>query len=86
MAESDSAIERQPKTRVLLVDDEDDFRRPLVKQLQLRGYRVFDVDRGEDAIKMVRHKHPHVIVLDLKMNGMDGIDGMGTSIGEFVPI
>ncbi|MBN1345688.1 MAG: anion permease [Phycisphaerae bacterium] len=62
-----------PKTRVLLVDDEDAFRASLAKQLEVRGYRVFDVNNGEDAIKMVRHRHPQVVVLDLKMPGMDGV-------------
>ncbi len=65
--------EHQGKTRVLLVDDEDQFRTTQAKQLEVRGYRVFQVDNGEDAIKMVRHRHPHVVVLDLRMPGMDGI-------------
>jgi solute carrier family 13 (sodium-dependent dicarboxylate transporter), member 2/3/5 len=62
------------KARVLLVDDEDRFRSSQARQLEIRGYRVFEVDNGEDAIKMVRHKHPHVVVLDLAMPGMDGIE------------
>jgi sodium-dependent dicarboxylate transporter 2/3/5 len=73
MSEDVLSAETKPKTRVLLVDDEDAFRGPLVKQLEVRGYRVFDVANGEDAIKMVRHKHPQVVILDLSMPGMDGI-------------
>ena len=59
--------------KVLLVDDEDQFRKSLSKQLGVRGYRVLDVDNGGDAIKIVRHKNPEVVILDEKMPGMDGI-------------
>jgi solute carrier family 13 (sodium-dependent dicarboxylate transporter), member 2/3/5 len=58
---------------VLLIDDEDQFRITLSKRLSKRGYHVIDVDNGEDAIKMVRHENPEVVLLDLKMPGMDGI-------------
>ncbi len=58
---------------VLLVDDEDRFRVALAKQLALRGYRVLEADNGEDAIKIVRHENPEVVVLDQKMPKMDGI-------------
>jgi len=60
-------------TTVLLVDDEDNFRQALGKQLSARGFRVLDTDGGEDAIKIVRHENPEVVVLDQKMPGMDGI-------------
>jgi len=59
--------------RVLLVDDESHFRAAMKKQLEVRGYSVMDVGTGEEAIKIVRHKKPEVIVLDQKMPGMDGI-------------
>jgi sodium-dependent dicarboxylate transporter 2/3/5 len=59
--------------KVLLVDDEEHFRTAMKKQLEVRGYSVMDVGAGEDAIKIVRHKSPEVIVLDQKMPGMDGI-------------
>jgi len=58
---------------VLLIDDEDQFRTTLSKRLSKRGYHVIDVDNGEDAIKMVRHDNPEVVLLDLKMPGMDGV-------------
>ncbi len=61
----------QPK--ILLVDDEDAFRAALSKQLTVRGYEVLDVDNGEEAIKVVRHELPEVVVLDQKMPKMDGI-------------
>jgi len=61
------------QTVILLVDDEDHFRNAMNKQLSSRGYKVYDVKGGFDAIKIVRHKNPEVIVLDQKMPDMDGI-------------
>jgi len=59
--------------KVLLVDDENRFRKALSSQLRHRGYNVIDTDSGEEAIKIVRHQNPEVVVLDQKMPGMDGI-------------
>jgi len=63
----------EKKPIILLVDDEDQFRTALAKRLAVRGYEVLDVNNGEDAIKIVRHKNPEVVVLDQKMPDMDGI-------------
>lgn len=62
--------------RVLLVDDEDHFREAMKKQLTVRGYEVLDVKTGYDAIKVVRHKRPEVVILDQKMPVMDGIQAL----------
>ncbi len=58
---------------VLLIDDENEFRKGLAQQLIVRNYKVIDADNGEDAIKIVRHENPEVVILDQKMPGMDGI-------------
>ncbi len=59
--------------RILLVDDEDQFRTGLARQLKVRNYDVWDVEGGKKAIKIVRHKNPEVVILDQKMPDMDGI-------------
>jgi len=61
------------KGKVLIVDDEDKFRQSLSRQLSIRGFNVLDTDNGDDAIKIVRHENPEVVILDQKMPGMDGI-------------
>lgn len=68
-----SETDQPRRPTILLVDDEEQFRGALKKQLTVRGYDVMDVERGFDAIKIVRHNNPEVIVLDQKMPGMDGI-------------
>ncbi|MFO7558221.1 MAG: SLC13 family permease [Desulfobacterales bacterium] len=73
MAEEKNVNGKNLKTRVLIIDDEDRFRESLSKQLTHRGFEVFDVSNGEDAIKIVRHENPEVVILDQKMPGMDGL-------------
>ncbi len=59
--------------KILLVDDEEQFRKSIVKRLNLREYETIDVDNGEDAIKLVRNDSDiDVVILDRKMPGMDG--------------
>jgi solute carrier family 13 (sodium-dependent dicarboxylate transporter), member 2/3/5 len=66
MEEQKTANGNDKKLKVLLIDDEDRFRENLAKQLGLRGFDVLDASNGEDAIKIVRHDNPEVVVLDQK--------------------
>ena len=59
--------------RVLLVDDEVVFAENMSKLLTTRGYRVEIVHNGESAIHALEDGDFDVVVLDLKMPGMDGI-------------
>ncbi|MFO7708672.1 MAG: response regulator [Desulfobacterales bacterium] len=61
------------ESRVLLVDDEVIFTRNMSKLLMYRGYEVTAVNSGDAAIRELEQNHFDVIVLDLKMPGMDGI-------------
>ncbi len=66
--------EKKKAARVLIVDDEERYREILFKRLQLRGYQVKAVGDGEDAIRAVRRGRPDVVLLDLRMPGMQGED------------
>jgi DNA-binding response OmpR family regulator len=59
---------------VLIVDDEDGFRSVLVRRLQARGIQAFDVGRGEEALKFLQTRSVDVVLLDIKMPGMSGVD------------
>ncbi|MFH2056956.1 MAG: SLC13 family permease [bacterium] len=59
--------------KVLLVDDEDTFRVPLAKRLNLRGYDTVDVDNGVAAIKQIRSDlEIDIVLLDRQMPKMSG--------------
>ena len=57
---------------ILIIDDEEKFRKNICSRLELRGYSIHQVARGEDAIKQVRLYDYDVVLLDLKMPGMSG--------------
>ena len=61
------------RARVLLVDDEVDFTENTKTLLEHRGYEVTAVNSGDSAIKALGQGGYDVMVLDLKMPGMDGI-------------
>jgi len=62
------------KIRVLLVDDEKEFLETLAERLEIRGFAVLTALNGSDALAIVQEKEQDVVVLDVKMPGMDGID------------
>lgn len=61
-------------TRVLVVDDEPQIRRALATNLHARGYDVDLAEDGETALRLAARIHPDVIVLDLGLPGLSGID------------
>lgn len=60
--------------RVLIVDDEDDFRETIVKRLKSRKIIAEGAENGHKALELISKNHFDVIVLDVKMPGMDGIE------------
>jgi signal transduction histidine kinase len=60
--------------KVLIVDDEEGIRRVLAISLTQAGYRVLTAAQGAAAIRMVHDEQPAIVLADIKMPGMDGID------------
>jgi DNA-binding NtrC family response regulator len=61
-------------TRVLLVDDETDFTEALEHRLRLRGLEVRSVGGGEAALESLAKEACDVVVLDVKMPDMSGLE------------
>jgi DNA-binding response OmpR family regulator len=59
--------------RILLVDDEEDFRNSLSRVLRRRGFEVETAKNGEEALDFLNNNLPDLVLLDLKMDVMDGI-------------
>ena len=72
------------QTKVLIVDDEMDFASTLAERLQMRGYNAKSVFCAEDAIALSRNDPPDVMLLDLRMPGMNGSQALKT-IKQFNP-
>lgn len=60
--------------RVLVVDDEPQIRRALATNLRARGYTVDLAEDGERALTLAADHHPDLVVLDLGLPGLDGIE------------
>lgn len=67
-------MEKKLKAKVLLVDDEVEFMQILAERLEVRGLKVTGVARGQEAISLMDQQQFDVIVLDLAMPGMDGLE------------
>lgn len=59
---------------VLLVDDDAYLRRVVRQQLQTNGYRVEEADSGESALEAVCRLNPDLVILDVVMGGMNGLE------------
>ena len=66
----------KPPARILIVDDEAIMRDSLIDWLMEEGYEPIAVEDGQKAIEQVRSKPWNVVLCDLKMPGMDGIETM----------
>jgi DNA-binding NtrC family response regulator len=60
--------------RILVVDDEEPVRRLLKKELTRKGFETETSDSGEDALNKLKKQNYDVILLDIVMPGMDGLD------------
>jgi DNA-binding NtrC family response regulator len=60
--------------KVLVVDDETDFLKTLVNRLDKRNLEVRGVESGEKALEILNERIFDVVILDVKMPGMDGVD------------
>ncbi len=60
--------------KILLVDDEPDILEFLGYNLQKEGYEVYTCNNGKDGLAKARATHPHLIILDVMMPEMDGIE------------
>jgi two-component system, NtrC family, response regulator HydG len=59
---------------ILLVDDNEEFLDSTKDVLEDEGYEVFTAKNGEDAIRMVKEQPFEVILMDIKMSGLSGVE------------
>lgn len=64
------------KTKVLIVDDQPGIRRLLLEVFTDEGYEVNVATNGNEALEQAKETKPAVILMDMKMPGMDGIDAL----------
>jgi two-component system alkaline phosphatase synthesis response regulator PhoP len=65
---------KMAKERILAVDDEEDILELVRFNLAREGYSIICTTSGEEALKIAQKEHPALIVLDLMLPGIDGLD------------
>ena len=63
-----------PQYKLLIVDDEQKFCQTIEQFFTMKGYEVRAVRRGDEALAMAGVFHPDVVLLDLLMPGIDGVE------------
>lgn len=61
---------------VLIVDDEQNLRLLYRRELEEEGYTVYEAANAEDGIKAFEEKRPDLVVMDIRMPGMNGLEAM----------
>jgi DNA-binding NtrC family response regulator len=69
-----SVIMKEKDIKVLIVDDEVDFANTLAQRLKIRNLKVSTAYDGEEALTRLKEDEPDVVVLDLRMPGMHGLE------------
>ena len=60
--------------KILIVDDAQQVRRVLRTALSAEGYEIFEAGTGEEALESIRRSAPDLILLDVNMPGMGGLE------------
>ena len=60
--------------KIIIVEDEEDIREIIQYTLNREGYKAFSVDNGQDALQMIRETIPDLVLLDLMLPDLSGID------------
>jgi two-component system, NtrC family, nitrogen regulation response regulator NtrX len=77
-----------PKFRVLVIDDESAIRDSLKMTLEYEGYEVLGAATGQEGLSLAEREAPDLVLLDVKMPGMDGIEVLERlrSMNDSVPV
>jgi len=67
---------------VLIVEDNDKNRKLARDVLQVKGYQTVDTDNAEEGIRLAQERKPALILMDLHLPGIDGIEALGRLRGD----
>ena len=61
---------------ILVVEDNDKNRKLVRDVLTVKGYRLIEAERGEDGVRLAREQRPHLVLMDIHLPGIDGIEAL----------
>lgn len=74
-------METEPKKKILVVEDEEALRLLYEEELIEEGYDVSTAKDGKEALQKLRKEKPDLIILDIVMPEMDGMEALGRIVG-----
>ena len=77
MVNNDSKVEENRDLRILYIDDEQPVRQTLSTFLERSGFQVIQAENGEEGLEKFHTWRPSVVLVDLRMPGMGGGEGIG---------
>ena len=72
--------------KILIIDDERAIRNTLREILEYEDYEVEDVDNGIDGLELIRKNDCDLVLCDIKMNRMDGMEVLSEGLPDNVPL
>jgi DNA-binding response OmpR family regulator len=75
-------VRRNKMKRLLIVDDEKYLRLLYKTELEAEGYHVDTAADAKEALGMFEREHYDLVILDIRMPGMDGIEALGKFLGR----
>jgi CheY-like chemotaxis protein len=61
---------------ILVVEDNDKNRKLVRDVLTVKGYRLLETDTGEEGVRLAREGHPALVLMDIQLPGIDGIEAL----------
>ena len=61
---------------ILVVEDNDKNRKLVRDVLTVKGYRLLEAERGEEGVRLAREQRPHLVLMDIHLPGIDGIEAL----------
>jgi CheY-like chemotaxis protein len=69
-------------SKILIIEDEKNLRQLYKQDLELDGHTVVTAKSAEEGLKKVETEAPDLVVLDIRMPGMDGLEAMGRILDQ----
>ncbi len=67
-------MNRSPEAKLLIVDDNEGVRHLVARWLERAGFAVREAGDGEEAVEMIRREVPDIVLADIRMPKLDGIE------------
>jgi len=62
---------------ILIVEDNEKNRKLVRDILQHKGYKTLEAETGEDGVRLAQESHPALVLMDIQLPGMNGIEALG---------